>query len=201
MDNANKNRIISYSTLLGICIICVCVGVFCYFNGYGTEGAVRKELSPIIDSFNELNNIKNNTAKVKASFKESTIVIEYDDGAIKKEFVVNYNQFGSNTTLSGQINSGNSSVNNMLVESIIQAVSISQGDTTNSIAGLYDLDKEDFKYNGKAISYNQQTYIFSVQLNVNLLEDVRNNQVTDTPVKPEVDNKDENNQTVVTPSN
>ena len=30
--------------------------------------------------------------------------------------------------------------------------------------------KEDFKYNGKAISYNQQTYIFSVQLNVNLLE-------------------------------
>ena len=63
---------------------------------------------------NELNNIKNNTAKVKASFKESTIVIEYDDGAIKKEFVVNYNQFGSNTTLSGQINSGNSSVNNML---------------------------------------------------------------------------------------
>ena len=131
----------------------------------------------------------------------ATVVIEYDDGAIKKEFVVNYNQFGSNTTLSGQINSGNLSVNNMLVESIIQAVSISQGDTTNSIAGLYDLDKEDFKYNGKAISYNQQTYIFSVQLNVNLLEDVRNNQVTDTPVKPEVDNKDENNQTVVTPSN
>ena len=95
MDKANKNRIISYSTLLGICIICVCVGVFCYFNGYGTEGAVRKELSPIIDSFNELNNIKNNTAKVKASFKESTIVIEYDDGAIKKEFVVNYKGLNS----------------------------------------------------------------------------------------------------------
>lgn len=147
MDKANKNRFIFWGSISLILFICFIIGMISYYNGYGKYGKIRKELNPIVNTFNNLDSVKSlseSGISIKAKFSKDKINVVYKLENILLEYNFDYITNGNIRVLSTSYdNSKNDNINSLIMKFMIDSISIINGHNEGDVFKKFTLD--DFK--------------------------------------------------------
>ena len=177
MDKGNKNRIIFWGLIALLLIISFTIGIISYNNGYGKYGKIKKELNPIIEKFNSLEEIqkfKTVDIEIKASFEKDKINVIYKVEDLLVEYYFNYIKDNNRLLIANYDNAKYDNINNLIIKLMIQAVSLVNNHDKDEIFENFTI--EDFKnttieegINIKTIN-NENTII--INLDTYLLDNV-----------------------------
>lgn len=171
MDKGILKRIIIWALLLVIFATLSVLGIIKYYEGYGKYGAIRKELLPIVNIFNESNNIKNSESNIKAKISNDQIIVNYYDDATDISYYFKYN----NNILSVKYDVFYTKSATYVIEAMVDAISVYNGNIEGSVFKKYkltDFYSSDIKYGIRAIDNGKY-----INFDMNIHENIINNLV------------------------
>lgn len=172
--------IILFLLFTGISIL----SFFLYNKGYGKEGRIKKEVTPIIEKFNSLKSVKENDNLIKAKFNKDRIKITYIIGTKKKDYYVTYNETADLKLLELQYDSSDTKNGEVIGSLLVEAVNVfnnnKEGEIFKNIKykDLYNLNTKQGAY----LTRRGNTITLMVNIKVNLLENIKDMNLSELDV-------------------
>ncbi len=138
----NKKRIIFWGVFSFILTVLTIVGLVSYNLGYGERGKIKKELKPIVNTFNNLNDIKNlnkHNIKVHSSIKGSSIVVIYKTNTSNSYFTFEYSIKDNIKLLTIDYNVVDEAIAEKIIAYMIDTVSVLKGHNQGDVLSKYTL--------------------------------------------------------------
>lgn len=186
MDKGNTNaRLIIYLILFLLFLGLSIFGYSLYNKGYGDKGRIKKELTPIIDAFNNLSSVKNNENIIKAKYSNSMIKITYIKEKEKYEYKLILNETKNMKLLEMQYEYSDNVNGEYIGSLVLDAVSVLNSNKENE---LFKKIKYNDLYNistthGANLSRRNNIMHLVININANLLQNVKDLNLTNIEVK------------------
>ena len=168
-----KNLII-WSLLCILCFVLFAVGLNKYNEGYGKAGRIKKELTPIIEKFNNLQSIKNSPFPIKAKYSNKKIIVEYESESIDTTFEFQSKEIDETIQIYTTYPKSIEDSAKKVVENMVDAVSIINGNYENEVFSKYKY--ENFyttqSKHGFTLTDNLGEITATITTNVNLLDQI-----------------------------
>ncbi len=184
MNKGNK-RLFFYIITFLLFLIFTIIGYLLYNSGYGKYGQIKEELTPIINTFNNLNLVKNNTDTIKAKLNKDRLKITYINYEKKYVFYANYNKTADLRLLELEYDVNNSSVGEFIGSLLLDSISIlnnnKEGELFNTIVfdDLYKVNS----LQGASLSIRGNTVNLIINIDTNLLQNIKDLNLTDVEIK------------------
>lgn len=175
MSKGNKIRIIFWGSICFLTLICFGVGIVFFYKGYGIKGAIRNDLKPVAEAFNNLSDIKKFSSSgiiIKANITDNKIVVTYNTGTSVSTFNYNYMEYAKQKILYVEYTNNDSINGNIVSKYMIDAVSVTIGHKENEIYDLYtfnDFQKSNI-LQGVNIIFDNSTYKIFINLDKSLID-------------------------------
>lgn len=144
MNKGNLIRLIIWGTIWVLVLAAGVVGIISYNTGHGVLGAVKHDLEPIVANFNKMKGLKKHSdvgIKIEAKIKDKNVYVSYSTGVSTASFKFEYQDISGEKVLFMKYSSADEAVANIVVEFMIEAVSITNGHEEGLVFERYNLDK------------------------------------------------------------
>ncbi|MGM9877084.1 MAG: hypothetical protein ACI33S_00390 [Bacilli bacterium] len=186
MDKGNTNtRLIIYLILFLLFLGLSIFGYSLYNKGYGEKGRIKKELTPIVDAFNNLNSVKNNENIIKAKYSDSMIKITYIKEKEKYEYKLTLNETTNMKLIEMQYEYSDNVNGEYIASLVLDAVSVLNSNKENELfkkikySDLYNISTT----NGANLSRRNNIMYLVINIDSNLLQNVKDLNLTNIEVK------------------
>lgn len=186
MDKGNTNtRLVIYLILFLLFLGLSIFGYSLYNKGYGEKGRIKKELTPIVDAFNNLNSVKNNENIIKAKYSDSMIKITYIKEKEKYEYKLTLNETTNMKLIEMQYEYSDNVNGEYIASLVLDAVSVLNSNKENE---LFKKIKYSDLYNisttyGANLSRRNNIMYLVINIDSNLLQNVKDLNLTNVEVK------------------
>lgn len=174
MTKEERKNVLTWLLLCIISFTLFVIGFSKNKEGYGTTGNIRKDLTPIAETFNNIRNIKNTSFPVNAKYKNKKIIVNYEHPSekIKLEFI--YKEDKGVKQLYTTYSKAKEKNIQIIVSNMVEAISILQGNNEGAIFKKYKYEnfyttKENHGFN--LVEYNGQVTA-TIAIHVNLLKQI-----------------------------
>lgn len=171
MKKENKRRLIFWGIICGILLIISVGGFALYMTGHGVKGEIKKNLTPIVDTFNKLKGLdqyKKVNINILAAIDDGKIVVTYKTANSTSNFNFLYETMSTEKILHLSYSANDENIASIITKNMIEAVSIVNGKTEGAVFEKHTLN--DFTkttiLNGVAIKKDAQTNTTDVYINI-----------------------------------
>ncbi len=143
MKKGNKVRFFLWGLVWVLLLSSSIYGFLLYFEGYGESGKKRKQLYPIIQAFNSLeglNAYKNVGININSKYKDGKIIITYGTTKSTIDYEFEYKELSGEKILESKFSQADENNANIIIKSIIDAVSITLGHDEGDTFERYQID-------------------------------------------------------------
>lgn len=195
MKKGNKTRLIFWGIIWIIVLILSGVGYSSYLSGHGIKGEVRRNLKPIVEKFNNLKGLesyKSAGISISAEIKDTQIIVTYKTTGATATFTFDYQSISTEKVLYMKYSSADEATANLMIKSMIEAVSMVNGHNEGEVFNTYKL--EDF-YNTtildgvqiKSVTNGNEVYI---DINKSIVDGMKDKDKNNTTTTSEITTDD-----------
>lgn len=173
MEKKNKTSFIIY---LILCLISFLIGGYGYMlniGGLGSSGEIKKELSNIINVFNDISYIKSNVAEIQATYKNKGINVTYESERVDTNYQFTYEDVLGSKILTIKYTPNEATRAEEIIQGMIDASSIINGNREEEIFDAYkysDFFTANLQEHGIEIRLNNGTITTRFVINENILK-------------------------------
>ena len=184
MEKGNKIRFIFWGFIWLIVIVLTSYGMYSYFNGYGISGKLRKKLTPIVETFNNLNKLKDYSKagiEVKASILKNGIKISYTTTTSTLNFIYKYEYVEDEEVLYTKYNMADETAGLIVAEALFDSIAVKNNHREKELFEKYEfgeLYKSKIKYGGYIENDSNDSLVY-VNINKTLLDTMTEDVVKD----------------------
>lgn len=171
MKKENKRRLIFWGIVCGIFLIISISGFALYMTGHGVKGEIRKNLTPIVETFNKLKGLdqyKKININILANIEDNKVVVTYMTASSTSSFNFMYETMSTEKILHLSYSANDENIASIVTKNMIEAVSVVNGKTEGAVFEKHTLN--DFTtttiLNGVAIKKDAQTNTTDVYINI-----------------------------------
>lgn len=170
MKKGNKYRILFWGIIMIILCACSIIGLIFLNKGYGIEGKTLIKLKPIVETFNNLNDIKRYNAigiKINSQVKNKKIIIKYKSANNSyATFEYKYELINNEEYLINEFNTQDKEISNIVLKYMADAVSVLNGYKENELYTVYTFDELEKLSLHNGIEIKTQFNITTVKINL-----------------------------------
>lgn len=173
MNEGNKSRASFYLILFILFLSFSVTGYYLSNSGYGKSGEIKKHLNPIVDSFNNLSNVKNND-NIKAKINTDRIEVTYKEDK-KKIYTFEFKETADMKLLDFQYDISDSTNGQKIAEYMLDAISITkshqEGELFNNF--IYNNLYKTTIDNGANLSVKNEVIHLIINIDADFLENIK----------------------------
>jgi hypothetical protein len=153
-------------------------------EGYGTTGRIRKELTPIVENFNKIRNIKNSSFPIEAKYKNKKIEIKYKNPSANTTYIFEYNKDNTINLLTTTYPKSNEEHAQVVISNLVEAISMTHQNHEGAIFEKYNYANfyQTESHNGFSLKENNGIVTATLAINVNLLKQIEDLFFEDTKI-------------------
>lgn len=175
MSKEDKTKLITKIVLCALSFLICAYGFILRLNGYGKTGQIRKELTTVIKKYNSLSMIENNTADIKAKYRNKSIVVKYTTSRVDIDYIFKYEKVGNLKTIKLEYKEGDSARAEDVTKAMIEAVSMTAGNQEGKVFSQYQYKnfyKTELK-DGVKLENNDGIITIQIVLQTDLLDNIK----------------------------
>lgn len=175
MEKVEIKRLIISILLFILSTACAVIGIMKYYEGYGKYGKIRKELMPLIDTFNSTDEVKKNKDSIWAEYNNDSIRIHYVDKTTNLKYDFKYIGQSDIKYLKLVYNKNESTYVEKLAKELIESISILNGNNYGDVFKEYQYS--DFYTttlsDGIKVTRNGLDVTLEIVVNINLIDSLK----------------------------
>lgn len=137
MEKVEIKRLIFCIILFVLSTSCAVLGIIKYYDGYGKYGKIRKELIPIIDTFNNSKLVKNSKDSIWAEYYNDSIKISYIDKNINLKYNFKYSNMNDINYLDLTYSKNESIYVEKILTELIESISLLNSNNYGDVFNKY----------------------------------------------------------------
>ncbi len=184
MEKGNKIRFFFWGFIWIVVIALTIMGINSYLNGNGNSGRLRKKLTPIVETFNGLEKIKDYkkaNINLKASLMKTGVKITYSTSTSNLNFIYTYKTEDNEEILFSKYNISDETAGLIVAEALFDSISVKNSHKEKELFEKFEfgeLYKSKIKYGGYIENNSNDTFIY-VNINKTLLDTMTEEYVKD----------------------
>lgn len=139
MAKEEQKNLLMWISLCLISFLLCGLGIMFYYKGYGTNGRIRKNLLPIVETFNKLGNIKAMGSKINAEYKEKQIIVNYITDSLDLDYIFTFEEKSELKMLKITYKETDDKAQ-MIVNNMIDTISILNGNREKELFEKYKFE-------------------------------------------------------------
>lgn len=170
MTKGNKIRLIFWGFIWLLVLATMIVGIYEYYNGNGVLGKIRKELYPIVEKYNKLNELniyKNAGINIKAKYIKNAIKVNYKTNSSNLAYIFEYKEINDTKVLYMKYNETNHNITQIIVKQMLDAVSINNNHNEGEIFNIINYDDLYQLSLDKGISLKYNDSVIELYIDIN----------------------------------